>query len=125
MRISSVKHKLQIIEINIPGPGSEVRLSKVTETDHDEIVGVVLFKKSGTHGHGRFGLRIAGDEIFQDQFHAGMITYCSDNNNVVLSDVIWPVNKQGKGSQIEIEYKEPENGSAGKIWLYLIAKKCN
>lgn len=118
-----IKHKFQIIEINVQGAGNEVILSKATETDHDEIIGVVLFKDGGSHGHGTFGLKIAGDEIFPDSFHADIITLDSANKNIVLKDVLWPVQKPGKGSVIQIEYREPANGSAGKLWLYLIAKK--
>lgn len=118
-----IKQKFQIIEINILGAGSVVNLSKATETDHDEIIGVVLFKDGGSHGHGTFGLKIAGDEIFPDSFHADIVTLDSENKNIVLKDVLWPVKKQGKGSVIEIEYREPANGSAGKMWLYLVAKK--
>lgn len=120
-----IKHKFQIIEIDIPGPSREVLLSKVTEADHDEITGVVLFKDGGSHGHGTFGLKIDNDEIFPDKFHADIITLNSENKNIVLSNVIWPVKKNGKGSQIQIEYREPANGAAGKLWLYLIAKKCS
>lgn len=120
-----IKHKFQIIEIDIPAAGREVILSKVTETDHDEIIGVALYKDGGSHGHGTLGLKIAGDEIFPDEFHASIITLDSNNTNIVLSNVLWPVKKQGKGSQIQIEYREPSNGSAGKLWLYLIAKKCS
>lgn len=118
-----IKQKFQIIEIDIQGAGSVVKLSKATETDHDEIIGVVLFKDGGTHGHGTFGLKIDGDEIFPDNFHADIVTLDSENKNIVLKDVLWPVQKQGKGSVIEIEYREPSNGSSGKLWLYLIAKK--
>jgi hypothetical protein len=118
-----IKQKFQIIEINIQGAGNEVILSKATETDHDEIIGVVLFKDGGSHGHGTLGLKIAGEEIFPHNFHADIITLNSENKNIVLKDVIWPVKKQGKGSVIQIEYREPSNGSAGKLWLYLVAKK--
>lgn len=118
-----IKHKFQIIEINIQGAGKEVVLSKVTETDHDEIIGVALFKDGGSHGHGTLGLKIAGDEIFPDNFHADIITLDAENKNIVLKDVLWPLQKQGKGSAVQIEYREPVNGSAGKLWLYLVAKK--
>ena len=117
------KQKFQIIEINIQGGGNEVILSKATETDHDEIIGVVLFKDGGSHGHGTLGLKIAGEEIFPHNFHADIVTLNSENKNIVLKDVIWPVKKLGKGSVIQIEYREPANGSAGKLWLYLVAKK--
>jgi hypothetical protein len=120
-----VKHKFQIIEINIPGAGHEVLLSKVTEADHDEITGVAIYKDGGSHGHGTFGLRIAGDEIFPDAFHACIVTLDSENKNIVLGDVLWPVKKPGKGSQIQVQYREPADGAAGKLWLYLIAKKCS
>lgn len=117
------KQKFQVIEIDIPGAGSEVNLSKVTEADHDEITGVAIFKNGGKHGHGTFGLRIAGEEIFPDNFHADLITLDAENKNIVLKDVAWPVSKTGKGSQVIIKYKEPQDGVAGKIFLYLFAKK--
>lgn len=123
MNSQVIKQKFQIVEINIQGAGSVVNLSKATETDHDEIIGVALFKIGGSHGHGTFGLKIAGDEIFPDDFHADIITLNSENKNIVLKDVFWPVQKQGKGSVIQIEYREPANGSSGKLWLYLVAKK--
>ncbi len=125
MSVQIIIQKFQIIEIDIQGAGSVVKLSKATETDHDEIVGVVLFKNAGSHGHGTFGLKIDGDEIFPDNFHADIVTLNYENKNIVLKDVLWPVHKQGKGSVINIEYREPSNGSAGKLWLYLVAKKIN
>ena len=123
--MTTTKQKFQIIEIDIPGAGNEVLLSKVTEADHDEIIGVAIYKNGGSHGHGTFGLRIAGEEIFPDVFHADIITLNSQNKNIVLNDVLWPVQKEGKGSQIQIEYHEPAEGTSGKIWLYLVAKKCS
>jgi hypothetical protein len=118
-----IKQKFQIIEIDIPGAGSEVNLSKATEADHDEITGVAIFKNGGTHGHGTLGLRIAGDEIFPDSFHAGIVTLDAANKNIVLKDVVWPVSKAGKGSQVIIKYKEPQDGAAGMLYLYLLASK--
>lgn len=120
---NTTRNKFQIIEIEIQNPGSEVMLSKATEADHDEIVGVALFKNGGSHGHGTLGLKIAGDEVFPDNFHADIVTLNAENKNIVLKDVIWPVKKPGKGSVIQINYKEPQDGSAGKLWLYLIAQK--
>lgn len=117
------KQKFQIIEINIPGASATVDLSKTTEVDHDKIIGVALFKNGGNHGHGTFGLKIAGDEIFPDEFHADIITLNAENHNIVLNDVLWPTKKTGKGSIIDIEYREPANGANGKLYLYLLAKK--
>lgn len=119
----TTKHKFQIIEIDIPGAGREVLLSKVTEADHDEIVGVAIYRDGGAHGYGTLGLKIAGEEIFNDKFHAFIISLHSGHKNIVLGNVLWPVQVQGKGSQIRIEYKEPAGGAAGKLWLYLMAKK--
>lgn len=125
MHKPNIKQKFKIIEIAVQGPGSEVNLSVATEVGHDEIIGVALFKIGGTHGHGTLGLRIAGDEIFPDDFHADIITLNSENKNIVLKDVLWPVQKPGKGSVVQIEYKEPPGGSQGKLWLYLLAKEIN
>jgi len=100
MSVQIIKQKFQIIEIDIQGAGSVVKLSKATETDHDEIIGVVLFKDAGTHGHGTFGLKIDGDEIFPDNFHADIVTLNYENKNIVLKDGLWSVHKQGKGSVI-------------------------
>jgi hypothetical protein len=118
-----IKQKFQIIDIDIPGAGSEVNISKVTEADHDEITGVAIYKNGGKHGYGTIGLRIAGDEIFSEDFHAGNIMFNADNKNIVLKDVVWPVKEAGKGSQVIIKYKEPQDGAAGKMYLYLFAKK--
>lgn len=118
-----IKQKFQIIRIDISGAGSEVHLSKTTEVDHDEIIGVALFKNGGSHGHGTLGLKIAGGEIFQDDFHADIITLDAKNKGIVLKDVLWPTNKAGKGSVIQIEYKEPSDGTSGKLFLYLLTKK--
>jgi hypothetical protein len=117
------KPKFQIIEIDIPGAGATVTLSKTTEVDHEEILGVALFKNGGSHGHGNFGLKIAGEEVFPDNFHAGIITLDAENYNIVLKDITWPTKKKGKGSIIQIEYREPSNGAGGKIYLYLFANK--
>ncbi len=117
------KQKFQIIGTDIPGAGATVNLSKTTEVDHDEITGVALFKIGGSHGHGTFGLKIAGDEIFPDEFHADIITLDADDHNIVLNDILWPTKQVGKGSIIQIEYKEPSNGASGKIYLYLLARK--
>jgi hypothetical protein len=123
MHQPEIKQKFQIIEIDISGAGNEVNLSKTTETDHDEIIGVAIFKNGGSHGHGTLGLKIAGEEIFPDDFHTDIITLDAKNKNIVLKDVLWPTKKIGKGSIIQIEYKEPSNGSSGKLYLYLLAKK--
>ena len=117
------RQKFQIIELDIPAAGATVDLSKTTEVDHDKIVGVALFKNGGNHGHGTLGLKIAGEEIFPDEFHADIITLDAENHNIVLNDVLWPTKQVGKGSIIQIEYKEPSNGASGKIYLYLLAKK--
>ena len=123
MSEQTAKQKFQIIEINIEGAGSHITATKTTETDHDEIIGVVIFKNGGTHGHGTLGLKIAEEEIFPENFHADIITLNSEDKNITLKDVLWPVSKVGKGSQIKIDYKEPKDGSGGKIWLYLLAKQ--
>ena len=117
------RQKFQIIEIDIAKAGSAVALSKTTETDHDNIIGVALLKKGGKHGSGTFSLKIDGDEIFPNAFHADIITLNNEDKNITLKDVLWPVNKPGSGSTIQLEYKEPANGTSGKMWLYLLAEK--
>jgi hypothetical protein len=117
------KQKFQVIELGITGAGSEVSLSKTTEVDHDEIIGVALYKNGGTHGHGTLKLKIDGEEIFPQGSHADIIMLDGNDKNIVLKDVLWPVSVKGKGSTIQIEYKEPEDGGSGKIWLYLLANQ--
>lgn len=125
MAVEEKKQKFQIIEINIDKAGSLVSFSKTTETDHDTIVGVALFRKGGLHGSGTLSLKIDSEEIFPSLFHADIITLNREDKNIVFKNIVWPVNKIAKGSPIQFEYKEPEDGSGGTMWLYLLAEKIN
>ncbi len=117
------KQKFQPIELDIGGAGAEISLSKTTEVDHDEIIGVAIYKNGGNHGHGTLKLKIAGKEIFPQGFHTDLIMFDGSYKNNVLKDILRPVSVEGKGSTIQIDYKEPEDGDSGKIWLYLLANQ--
>jgi hypothetical protein len=123
MSAEVIKQKFQLIPLDIKSAGSVVPLSKSTEVDHDEIIGVALYKNGGEHGHGTLKLKIDGEEIFPEKFHADIILLNGQDKNIVLKDVLWPVSVKGKGSTIQIEYKEPEDGGSGTMWLYLVAKQ--
>lgn len=119
MGSQSIKRKFQIIPIAVKGAGTLNQVATTTENSHDRVTGLALFKLGGAHGHGTLHLKIAGQEIFPQGFHADLLTLKADDKNLVLKDVIWPVDIEAKGSSIQLEYKEPEGGEAGKLWLYL------
>ena len=124
---------LQIIEINIGGAGQLVSFETQSLTGMKDIIGIALINPNPlTAGHGTLRLRVGDTEILPNGFHADIISKfnpkeISTKVDFAFKDYIFPAKVEAKGKPVKIDYTEPQDGSNGKLHLYLLGVKgcCN